>query len=139
MTIKNQDIYLNQLKKCLAHLEYSYNDVANRPDKIDAMNEADLSAWESLTARFSRLVDIFIGKFLRLKVLDKDPGFQGFVRDYLDAGEKLGLISSTDTWLEFRGVRNRIAHEYMDAELEGLFKFVFTVTPNLIKDVKKCV
>lgn len=139
MTNKQQDIYLQQLKKCLNHLEYSFKDVANRPTAIDAMSEGDLSAWESLTARFSRLVDIFIGKYLRLKILEQDPGFQGFVRDYLDAGEKLGLITSTNSWLGFRGVRNRIAHEYMDEELEGLFKFVMSVTPDLIRDVKKCV
>ena len=139
MTTKNNDIYLIQLRKCLTHLEYSLNDVAHRPSAIDAMTEADLSAWESLTTRFSRLVDIFIGKYLRSKVLEKDPGFQGFVRDYLDAGEKLGLISRTDSWLGFRGVRNRIAHEYMEADLEALFKFVFNMTPELINDVKKCV
>lgn len=136
-TDKTLAFYRQQLRKSLTHLEYSFNQVQARPQRIESMTEEDLAIWESLTARFSRVVDIFLGKYLRLLILERDPGFQGFVRDYLDASEKAGFIQAVDPWLNFRGVRNRIAHEYLDSQLEGLFKFVFASCPLLIQEVKK--
>jgi hypothetical protein len=32
----------------------------------------------------------------------------------LDRAEKLGLIESTDSWLEIRKLRNQMVHEYID-------------------------
>ena len=137
MNIKNKAAYKIQLQKALKHLEYSFAKVPSTPTSISKIDEEELARWESLTARFSRIVDIFIGKFLRFAVLEQDPGFEGFVRDFLNAGEKLGLIHDVNEWLDFRAVRNRIAHEYLDDQLEDLFKYIHKSTPIVIREIKR--
>ena len=82
--------------------------------------------WESLTSRFVRVVDIFLTKYLRLLVLETDPGFDGTLKDLLNIAEKASFIESADKWLAFREWRNIQAHDYTEdafaAFVEGLRK-----------------
>ena len=110
--------YAAKLKKSLRHLSYSYAKVQLLSAAVGPMDDETLETWESFTARFSRTVDLFLTKYLRAVVLKEDPGFSGTIRDYADFGEKLGLIESSDQWMEFRGFRNVIVHEYEDEDLQ---------------------
>lgn len=110
--------YAAKLKKSLRHLSYSYAKVQKLSAAVAQMDDETLETWESFTARFSRTVDLFLTKYLRAVVLKEDPGFSGTIRDYADYGEKLGLIDSSDQWMEFRGFRNVIVHEYEDEDLQ---------------------
>jgi uncharacterized protein YutE (UPF0331/DUF86 family) len=70
--------------------------------------------------------------FLRAVVLKNDPGFAGTLRDAVDIGEKLGLVDSADLWMELRGFRNLIAHEYEEDELERNFSDMRALTPRVL-------
>lgn len=64
------------LKKALGHLEYSYKK-ATHTLKKPQLAEDDLEDLEGFGARFARASDIAVQKFLRLKVLEKDPDLTG--------------------------------------------------------------
>lgn len=112
------DAYAAKLKKSLKHLSYSYGKILQLSTDVKHMDEETLETWESFTARFSRTVDLFLTKYVRAVVLKEDPGFSGTVRDFADYAEKLRLIESSDQWMEFRGFRNIIVHEYEDEDLQ---------------------
>lgn len=114
--------------KALSRLEYSYNKVKKLPINADAFDEETLEVWEGFTARFSRAVDLFLAKYLKACVLADDPGFQGSLRDFVDFGEKLGLVDSADKWMNLRGFRNLIA---MNTKKKDWRKFLLTCAKSL--------
>ena len=111
-----------KLKKAISHFEYSLNKVESLPTAINLLDEESLETWESFSARFSRVVDIFLTKYLRAKVLKDDPGFTGTLRDFVNQGEKLELVDNARTWMEIRELRNIVAHEYTEEETERFLK-----------------
>ena len=54
----------NKLLKAIAHLEYSYSKIINLPTELDELNEETLETWESFAARFCRVADVFLTKYL---------------------------------------------------------------------------
>lgn len=125
MTLPNlEQKYRLQLSKALRHLEYSFKKVTQMPVRLEDNDEEALETWESFCARFSRVVDIFLTKWIKLKVKSSDPAFDGSLRDYLNQAEKMKLISGVDRWLATRELRNIQAHDYTDDELE---KFLLTL------------
>jgi hypothetical protein len=131
---------VEELKLSLEHLQYSYNKVSNvqklAPDPR-LLDVEQLETWESFVARFARVSDIFLSKYLRLVVLKEDPAFRGTFRDFLDAGEKIGLIDNADIWMNLRELRNKTAHEYTRDELKNVFEQVLKHTPFLLSEIKK--
>lgn len=111
-----------KLLKALAHLEYSYNKIQQLPENPDQLDEESLETWESFAARFGRVADLFLSKYLRTYVLLNDPGFSGSLRDFVNQAEKLRLINSSETWMAIRELRNISAHEYTDKDLAAFFK-----------------
>lgn len=110
--------YRLRLSKAIRHLEYSFNKVNKMPVRLEENDEESLETWESFCARFARVVDIFLTKWIKLKVKSSDPAFDGSLRDYLNQAEKMKLISGVDRWLATRELRNIQAHDYTDDELE---------------------
>lgn len=114
--------YINQVKeqlfKAVSHLNYSYKKVISLPTDPSELDEETLEVWESFSARFSRVVDLFLMKYLKAMVKNNDPGFDGTLRDFLNQGAKLNLIDDVESWIILRGLRNIIAHEYSDKDLE---------------------
>ena len=110
--------YLNQLAKALRHLEYSLEKVKKLPTRLEENDEETLETWESFSSRFARVVDIFLTKYLKLKVRKEDPGFDGTLKDHLNMAEKMNLILSADRWLALRELRNIQAHDYTEQELD---------------------
>lgn len=122
-----------QLKKAIAHLEYSYNKIVKLPTNPDVMDDEILETWESFCARFSRVADIFLVKFVKVFVKVDDPGFSGTFRDFLNQAEKLDLIDDVRTWMKIRELRNVAAHEYSEQDLENFFLQVKEQAPKLLK------
>ena len=91
------------------------------------MDEEQLETWESFAARFGRVSDIFLTRYLRSRVLEEDPGFSGTLRDFLLKAEKMNLIDDTTKWLSIRELRNLSTHEYGE---EGLTKFYRSLKEN---------
>ena len=131
-------ILKNDFLDALATLEHSWNKISTKPlPNLENKNLDELEAWEALTSRFARCTDIFLSKFIRLKILELDPGFRGEIRDYIDKAEKANLVSNADTWMAIRELRNKIAHEYTKEDLLKTLKEVMTFTPFVLNELKK--
>lgn len=135
--IEELESLIIQLEKGLDILEYSIN----KSESIDIskdLNYEELETMEALTARFSRLSDIYTQKFLKsffyllgetnLTLIDK--------ANYL---EKYGIINSSKDLLEIRELRNSISHEYILDELQDLFKDAIAIFPILKEMINKSI
>lgn len=114
----------DKLNKALGHLDYSYKKVSALSTEEDKLDEETLETWESFCARFTRVVDLFLTKYLRTFVLEQDPGFTGSLRDFVNQGEKFDLLKDAKNWMRIRELRNITAHEYTS---EDLAKFLETL------------
>ncbi len=111
----------NKLRKAVAHLEFSHCKIVNLSSDVKNLEDEQLEIWESYAARFGRVVDLFLMRLVKTFVLKGDPGFSGSLRDFVEAAAKAGIISNADRWMELREVRNKVAHEYEDAQLDLLY------------------
>ena len=94
---------------------------------------------DAFVARFSRLQDTIGDKLLpAILKLNLEP--VGSQLDNLFRAEKLGWIDSADQWIELRGLRNSLVHEYMTSPEKLLFALkkvillgdIFIKTQNLL-------
>ena len=69
-----------KLQRAITHLRYSYNKIINLPlpEQLSQFDEELLETWESFAARFSRVTDIFLTKYIRTLILQDDPGFNEY-------------------------------------------------------------
>lgn len=67
---------------------------------------------EAFVSRFGRMQDTMADKLFPrwLLALAEMPGSQ---IETLNRAERLGVLASTERWLEARNLRNRLVHEYM--------------------------
>lgn len=130
-----------QLLKALEYLDYSYAKVQQLPEKISELDAETLETWESFSARFSRVADIYLSKYIRAVILADDPGFNGSFRDFMNRAEKLRLIDQVDTWMSIRSLRNLSVHEYAEEDMTEYFQNLKKYTPKLlgIKDILKAI
>ncbi|MFN9571733.1 MAG: hypothetical protein ACK58C_06205 [Betaproteobacteria bacterium] len=72
---------------------------------------------DAFSARFGRLQDALTDKLLPayFSLVSEPPRP---VVEMLDRAERLGLIASTDAFLEARKLRNRLVHEYVEDKNE---------------------
>lgn len=122
----------HKLLKALDHLDYSYQKILGLSAKIADLDEETLEVWESFSARFSRVADIFLTRYLRTAILADDPGFNGTLRDFLNQAEKLNLIDNVDNWMSIRELRNITAHDYSEQDLEQFFNTLRRECPRLL-------
>lgn len=120
------------LTKALGHLEYSFNKASGILKK-SKLSEDDLEDLEGFGARFARASDIGVQKFLRFKVLEKDPGFRGGVIDVLNLSEKFGWIDSAMEWIRIRELRNVTAHEYSETEVRVLYSEILRLSSTVLR------
>ena len=123
---------LQKLAKALEYLRYSYKKVEHLPTDPKLLDPETLEVWESFCARFSRVTDLFLMRVVRSHVQHTDPGFQGTLRDYVNQGEKLGLVDNADLWMDMRELRNISAHEYNDQGLTQFLQTLRTQCPHLL-------
>lgn len=126
------DSYRSKLLKAIGHLEYSYQKVAKLPFEFKMLDEESLETWESFLARFARVADIFLSKYLRHYVELKEPGFRGTFIDSLNQAEKMGLLDQTDLWIEIRRLRNVTAHEYHEEAFNDYIARIFELSKHLM-------
>ena len=79
-----------------------------------ANSEACNDILDAFVARFGRLQDRLGGKLLPT-LLRLNMEKVGSQLDNLILAEKLGWLSSTDDWIELRGLRNLLIHEYLQS------------------------
>lgn len=79
--------------------------------------------FDALCDRFLRSFESSL-KFFRTWERVRESGPSDTFRDLLLRMEKLGFISSAQTWLTMRDLRNRIAHEYLPEELQKIYSAI---------------
>ncbi|WP_421620819.1 hypothetical protein [Alkalilimnicola ehrlichii] len=87
---------------------------------------------EAFSSRFSRMQDTVIDKLIpQLLVAAGEIPMAAI--DNLNRVERLNFISSTDTWIEMRRLRNRLVHEYIDdlSEMLPALKKAYAFTDEL--------
>lgn len=126
MTNSNPDhVRLAQLLRLVekedVHLQAVRNRLMPQQEKLDKQwldlvlkDDVGIDRLESFSAKFARMQDTIIDKLL--PQLLKTAGETPFAAiDNLNRAERLGFISHTDAWLEMRGLRNRLVHEYIES------------------------
>ena len=113
----------------------TYDEVKNldlsKYEEITDINWETLKDIETLTARFARLSDIFVQKFLRL-IDTLELTNEGSIIDRINRAEKRGLIKSAESTLATRDLRNDISHDYLPDELMKIYAEVIKFSPELI-------
>ena len=118
----------------LKQFEYSIDACSNFSLEVE-FSEPDLGKMEAYTARFARLLDIYTQKIL--KTIDILEGYgAGSLRDILNRSAKSGIISSEIDLLNWRILRNEIAHDYIPSEQRRIFFEVKQVSSQLIHSIK---
>jgi uncharacterized protein YutE (UPF0331/DUF86 family) len=79
---------------------------------------------------------LLIQKIFRL-IDDIELESPGTIRDRINRAEKKELIESADIFVEIRIVRNQVAHEYIQDEIQELFEKVLEYTPHLMDSVNR--
>lgn len=123
--------YSQKLKKSLTRLESALFKCQKIQLHID-LDDEDMEAFESLTARFARSADMFLNRYVRAAVIAEDPAFRGTFKDFLNQAEKQKIIASVAAWMEVRELRNKIAHEYEENDLLKIFESVLIEAPKLL-------
>ncbi len=150
----SQNLPINQLKlisllelckKEAEHLIFSWQRIFPQknnpsPEWITSLkdNEEDAAHLEAFSSRFSRLQDSLGSKLLPalLTCLAETPSSQ---IENLNKAEKLGIISSTQEWLNVREMRNQLVHEYLEDTNKMLEALIAAnrFTPVLIETFNK--
>ena len=68
---------------------------------------------KSFGAKFGRMQDTVVDKLIPAVLREAGESLAAAI-DNLSRMERLELITSADEWLEMRGLRNRLVHEYID-------------------------
>ena len=128
------------LEKSLDVLNYSFRKCKSLGEKEEYEPE-EQESFEALTSRFARTSDILTQKvFKSLFAL-----LQENVKTIIDSAnilEKLGIVENADDILNIRELRNQIAHEYVEADLNALFMDVLRYVPaieTVINNLKKYI
>ena len=125
--------HTESIKKALNYLKYSYKKIQSLLMSLHNADPELLETWESFVARFARVTDIFMIKYIRVRILMDDPGFEGTFIDHLNRAEKLGLIHDTHQWREIRNLRNQATHEYSPQELEPYLLQIKALIPMVLE------
>jgi uncharacterized protein with HEPN domain len=116
-------------------LQYSVNAIDQFGIKSE-YTENEYEAFESLTARFARATDILTQKVLKTFFQIIQENFHTFL-DVADLAEKFEIVEKAETLIVLRDLRNQIAHEYEEEELNRLFGEIVNNTPELIRIIEK--
>ena len=109
---KASDLYLASV----LHLSKVNIETLTTPD--------DLEKLDAFISRFERLIEIILSKLTKTIELIENWINEWTLRDRLNLLEKLWLISTIDLWLEMRGVRNKMAHDYLE---NTIFEFYYII------------
>lgn len=86
-------------------------DVARLTCLLD--DDIGIDRLESFGAKFARMQDTVVDK-LTPAILSGAGEQVAAAIDNLARMERFGLVASADDWLEMRGLRNRLVHEYIE-------------------------
>jgi hypothetical protein len=121
---------ITAMDSAIQWLERSYqicNRIGIKPDYL----AEEYDAFETLTSRYARAIDLMVRKVFRtIDVVEFEQ--PGTLIDTINRTERRGLIDSIQTLREMTDLRNEIAHDYIKAELVETFAHTLSYTPQII-------
>ncbi len=134
MSIENLLTNNALLEKQLFWLKHSYDETTKIGLKASYEIE-EFDSYENLCSRFSRMIDFLVRKMFRaIDAVEFEN--QGTLIDTVNNAHKRGLFKNIETIREIKDLRNDIAHEYIDDNLQDLFEDIIRLTPVLITIVE---
>lgn len=104
--------------------------------KTDYMDE-EYDAFETLTGRYSRAIDLIIRKVLRtIDLVEFEQ--PGTLIDTVNRAERRGFIDNVSDLRVMTDLRNEIAHDYIKSELVETFENTLNQTPRVIA-LARCI
>ena len=123
----------------LAHqaLAASYRRIVDA-EMIDALalSEDGLIEIEAFTARYARLVDVYLQQVLRA-VDEWELLAPGSLLDRIDRAAKRGWVAQSSELIAARALRNRIAHEYDAEGWRQIARAAYALVPALLLAVER--
>lgn len=111
-------------------LERSYRICNQIGIKTDYTDE-EYDAFETLTSRYARAIDLIVRKVLRtIDLIEFEQ--PGTLIDTVNRAEKRGLIENVNWLREMTDLRNEIAHDYVKLELMETFEKTLNQTSQLL-------
>lgn len=113
---------VSTLDECATHvrrMDYAHGKLrAFMPvtaETVHTLDDVQVEALDQYIYRFTKLQDAMGGRLFNqsLQLLAEDVQQLAFI-DKLNRLEKLGALRSAIEWLDLRGLRNSLAHEYAD-------------------------
>ncbi|MDY0152831.1 MAG: hypothetical protein RBS43_11205 [Candidatus Cloacimonas sp.] len=120
---------LESLEKAQQWLLISY-DKCKQIDVTNNLSFDDLEALEALSSRFARLIDLLFQKVLRT-IEEIELCSDGTLIDVIHRFQKRGFDIDEDRIRAMRGLRNLIAHEYIEELLHPMFSELISHVPYL--------
>lgn len=126
---------LEAMDSAMSWLTRSYGICNQIGIKTDYTDE-EYDAFETLTSRYARAIDLIVRKVLRTIdiILFEQPGT---LIDTVNRAERRGLIDNVSELRTMTDLRNEIAHDYIKAELVETFENTLNHTPKLIALAKR--
>ena len=107
--------YRNQILKAIEHLSYSYAKVQALDSNPSHLTTQELESWEGFVARFARVSDIFLSKYVRSFVFQSSHPCSG-------PSEKVVSVSIKSSQMQReQGADIRYGHQ------RGIFHNKFTI------------
>ncbi len=121
---------ITAMASAIQWLERSYRICNQIGIKSDYLEE-EYDAFETLTSRYARAIDLIVRKVLRtIDVVEFEQ--PGTLVDTVNRSEKRGLIDNIQSLRDMTDLRNEIAHDYIKAELVETFERTLLYTPRII-------
>jgi hypothetical protein len=95
-----------------------------------------LERLESLASRFARLSDLLTQRVMRLAD-DIELEAPGSLLDRIHRAEKRGWAGADGELVRIRELRNLMAHEYEDEDLDALYGEVQRLAPSLVSAARR--
>lgn len=137
LLVKQLEDNIKSLDRSRESLRYSYEKCQKIGFEKAYFNVEEQEAFEALAGRFARTSDLLTQKVFKtiFSLLQED------IKTFIDGAnflEKLEIIQNADDILNIRELRNQIAHEYIEEDLNELFKDILKNTV-LLEDIMKSV
>ncbi len=120
----------NSLSKQLEWLKHSLKEAETVGFK-DKYTLKEYDSYENLCSRYARTIDLLVRKVFR-SIDEAEFEAQGTLIDVINRAHKRGLFENVEDIRRMKDLRNSIAHEYVDDELQSLFEEVVLLSHKLI-------
>lgn len=131
------DENVNALQDSVKWLKRSFQ-ICDENYKTEVLSDEAMDAFEGLTSRFSRVVDILFSKVFRsITYLEKGESLSWI--DSLLLMEKIDIIKSTEEARFIKELRNDIVHEYLASDMTQLYQEVLVQCPVLFIYVENAI